>query len=167
MPDYGYAEHLIWQLGLHKRLPFLGKIWESLPTSPDITHRVGWISGCCMLIPRDKYLEVGGLNETLVFYGEEPEFGHRTRKLGYKTIYYSDAEIIHLRGVSTNKQNKEENRKEKIPDALAQDLKQYDALIELTNGYKKAINVTRLTILASRFKVLIGYSPEMFKAKSS
>lgn len=158
-PKYGYAEHFICQMGMHKRLPFLRKIWKTLPTSPDITHEVGWVCGACMMIPREKYDKVGGLNEKLEFYGEEPEFGFRTRKLGYKTLFFKDAEIIHLGGVSTKAKTK--TRKKSLED----DLREYDCLVRLTNGYDGAIKVTRITILACRIKTLIGYNREMFKKK--
>lgn len=158
-PDYGYAEHFICQMGLHKRLPILGKIWKSLPTSPNLTHRVGWVSGSCMMVRRLLYNQVGGLNEKLVFYGEEPEFGFRTRQLGFRTLYFHEAEIIHLAGVSTKK-----SQVKKVK-AFEEDMKQYESLIRLTNGFQGAINVTRLTILAARLKKMIGYETSAMDKK--
>lgn len=90
-------QHIIACYSFNKYLPFW-RIWETLDRRPDKTHRTGWVSGCCMMIPRDKYMEVGGLNENLIFYGEEPEFGYRTNKYKLVTIYYSDAYITHLGG---------------------------------------------------------------------
>lgn len=46
---------------------------------------------------------IGGLNENIEFYGEEPEFGYRSKKHHYRTIYYPNAEIIHLGGQSSSK----------------------------------------------------------------
>lgn len=147
-PKYGLTIHFVELMALHKFFPILGKIWKTLPTSPDITHEVGWISGSCMMIPRALYEKVGGLNEKLEFYGEEPEFGYRTHKLGYKTIYYHEAEIIHLGGESTKKVKK-------LKD-LEANLRQYDCLVRLTNGYSNAIKVTKLTILANQIKWLVS-----------
>jgi len=48
-------------------------------------HRVGWVSGCCMLLRRDVYKRVGGLNPELQFYGEEPELGVRLTRHRYET----------------------------------------------------------------------------------
>ena len=101
-----------------------------------------------MMIPRKLYEEVGGLNENLEFYGEEPEFGYRTQKLGYKTIYYHKAEIVHLGGMST--------KKVKELKDLETNLRQYDCLVRLTNGYDNAIKVTRLTILSCQIKWLLS-----------
>ena len=100
-----------------------------------------------MMIPRIKYLEVGGLNENLVFYGEEPEFGYRTSKKGYKTIYYSDAFIIHLGGVATK-------TKEAKPYNFEKDMKEYDSLVRETVGYKEAIQITKRTRTSLKIKKL-------------
>lgn len=132
--------------GLNKLLP-LRWICGPLDHRPDKIHRTGWVMGCCMMIPRDKYLQVGGLNENLFFYGEEPEFGYRTGRLGYKTIYYPEAEIIHLGGMATKKSKEDMHSFEK-------DIKQYDCLVSQTVGAKKAIAITKRTILSLRIKRL-------------
>lgn len=134
---------------IDKLLP-LYLISEPLDRRADSTHRTGWVAGCCMMIPRDKYKEVGGLNEKLVFYGEEPEFGYRTEKLGYKTIYYSDAYITHLGGVSS----KNEFSKLNDEDRFLTDMKQYESLVSLTVGYKAAIKTSRRTRTSLRIKRL-------------
>lgn len=141
---YGYAEHFICQLTLHKKFKLLGKIWKTLP-NPDKTHPVGWVSGCCMMIRKNLYDKVGGLNEKLEFYGEEPEFGFRTQKMGYKTIYYKDAEIVHLGGASTKPA-------ETTTKGIESDLKRYDCLVRETNGYSEAIMITHITNFANRIK---------------
>lgn len=147
-PKYGLTEHFIKQMAIHKFFPMVGKIWKTLPYSPDVTHEVGWVSGSCMMIPRYLYEKVGGLNEKLEFYGEEPEFGYRTQKLGYKTLYYHEAEIIHLGGQSTKNVGSMD---------LETNLRRYDCLVRLTNGYKTAIKVTKLTILANQIKWILEY----------
>lgn len=147
-PKYGLIEHFLQLMAVHKYFPLIGKIWKTLPYSSNVTHQVGWVSGCCMMIPRNLYLKVGGLNENLIFYGEEPEFGYRSQKLGYKTIYFHEAEIIHLKGESTKCSN--------IQTDLKEDLAQYDRMVKLTNGYSKAIKVTKLTILGNKIKSLLS-----------
>lgn len=68
-------------------------------------------------------------------------------------------EIIHLAGVSTTKAHKKRKK------TFEEDMNQYESLIILTNGYRKAINVTRLTIFACRLKCLMGFKREMFERK--
>lgn len=146
-PQWGnFLHHFVSLFRLNKILP-LHFFSELLYQRPDKTHRTGYVAGCCMMIPRNKYLEVGGLNENLFFYGEEPEFGYRTNKQGYKTIYYADAFIIHLGGVSTKSQKAEKYSFEK-------DIREYDSLIRETIGYKKAIKWNTLTLISLKVKKL-------------
>lgn len=113
----------------------------------NIPHEVGWVSGCAMLIRRKEYMLLGGLNENLEFYGEEPEFSFRAKRKGFLTYYYPYAEIIHLGGYSTPKM---EESKENQDISL----RRYTKLVELTIGYKKAILVSRIVIISCYFKYL-------------
>lgn len=141
-PEHTRLEYNLVQYSIDKILP-LRFLMSAFDRRSNVTHTTGWVSGCCMLIPAKKYADVGGLNENLIFYGEEPEFSYRTRKLGYKTIYYSDASIIHLGGASTKTQTKEEMEK---------GFKRFSALIEQTIGYDTAISRAKDRIRALRLK---------------
>ena len=105
-------------------------------------HEVGWVTGCAMMVRRKEYLQIGGLNENLEFYGEEPEFSYRAKKHGYKTFYYPFAEIIHLGGVATKKVTKRDCTTEE-KQILA--LRRYTKLVGLTLGYKKGLWIARIT----------------------
>lgn len=111
-----------------------------------------------MIIPRDKYIHVGGLNENLVFYGEEPEFGFRTDRLGYKTLYYAGASIFHLGGISTNSDNAKKNTFEK-------GIKEYDSLVSETVGYREAIAITRRTRTSLKIKRLFYKNTEFIDSR--
>jgi len=117
-------------------------------------HQVSWVVGACMLCRRDLYMKVGGLNEKLEFYGEEPEFGYRTSKLGYKTYYNPNYHIIHLGGASTKPATDSEADREKS-------LRRYSALVQQTTGYAHAINTSRITLLSYRLKYLISRRPNI------
>lgn len=145
-PRYGFMEFFICQMRLHKKFSFLRNFWKTLPTSPNITHEVGWVCGACMMIPRHLYQKVGGLNEKLEFYGEEPEFGYRTSKLGYKTLYYHESEIIHLGGGSTKQSDNKD---------LNLIFRRYSKLVKECNGYKEAIKMSRIVIATNRIKMII------------
>lgn len=132
----------------------LSKFSKYFERNPDVTHPAGWVSGCCMMIPRDKYIEVGGLNENLIFYGEEPEFGYRTYKKGYKTLYYSGASIIHLGGQSTNKEYNFEK-----------DIAQYNTLVQASVGSRKAIQITRATVTSLRIKLLFYKNKDYIRTR--
>lgn len=108
----------------------------------DVSHEVGWVTGCAMMVRRMEYMELGGLNEKLEFYGEEPEFSYRAKKNGYLTYYYPYAEIIHLGGVSTkvtSKPNKTTAEKQNLA------LRRYSKLVGLTVGYRQGLWIARIT----------------------
>lgn len=131
---------------LSKLLPsFIGR--KILPPATyswntNVPHEVGWVSGCAMLIRRKEYMELGGLNENLEFYGEEPEFSYRAKKQGYLTYYYPHAEIVHLGGVATKITTKRENS---IEEKQILALRRYEKLVGLTVGYKHGLWIARIT----------------------
>jgi GT2 family glycosyltransferase len=114
-----------------------------MPYNSTKIRRIGWVSGSCMLIRRKEYLSVGGLNENLIFYGEEPEFGYRTSQLGFVTLFYPDSEIIHLGGKSTPPKIPEEERMDR-----------YSALQKYTVGYTKAIIMSYIVIMINYIKLI-------------
>jgi len=158
MPQWGKPlQHYASLYGLDKILP-LHWICPMLDRRPNKTHRTGWVAGCCMMIPRAKYLKVGGLNENLIFYGEEPEFGYRTDRLGYTTYYYADASIIHLGGISSKANEAKKYSFEK-------DINEYDSLVTQTIGYKKAISVTKRTRTSLRVKKMFYKNKEYVQSQ--
>lgn len=157
MPEGGSLfQHFVNLYHLNRILP-LHIFCAPLRRNPDRSHRTGWVVGACMMVKRKLYEKVGGLNEELIFYGEEPEFGFRTKKLGYKTIYFSDASIIHLGGMSTNK---------KIRN-FEKDIAEYDSLIQQTIGMRKAIKVTKMTRCALKFKRFFHPNKQFFDDRIS
>ncbi|MBQ3582418.1 MAG: glycosyltransferase family 2 protein [Alistipes sp.] len=135
---------------IEKILPgFIGKILLPPATycwNCNQPHEVGWVSGCAMMIRRKEYMALGGLNEKLEFYGEEPEFSYRAKKNGYSTYYNPYVEIIHLGGYSTP-------RKTNIKEQQEISLRRYTKLIELTTGYKYGIFTSMIVLLSCYCKL--------------
>ncbi len=121
-----------------------------IPGLYEENHRVGWISGCCMLIRSDVYRALGGLNEALEFYGEEPEFCSRLSKSGYETWLVQEATIIHLGGKSSGDEHA----------AFLKDetgaMRRYTELQKCTVGIRKSIVMSRIVIVSAIFKYLIS-----------
>lgn len=69
----------------------------------DEINECGGLSGCCMMLKKSLYEEIGGMDEQFFMYQEETDWGLRTEKAGYKTIYNPNAEITHYQGVTTKK----------------------------------------------------------------
>ena len=66
-------------------------------------NECGALSGCCMMLKKSLYEEIGGMDEQFFMYQEETDWGLRTAKAGYKTVYNPNAEITHYQGVTTKK----------------------------------------------------------------
>jgi N-acetylglucosaminyl-diphospho-decaprenol L-rhamnosyltransferase len=64
-------------------------------------REVDWVSGCCMLIPRRAYEQVGGFDESFLLYAEELDFATRLRRAGWRVVFTPQLEIVHEIGVST------------------------------------------------------------------
>jgi len=65
------------------------------------SREVNLLTGACMMIRREAIEQVGLLDEDFFMYGEDVEWCYRIQKAGWKVFYYSDAEIIHLGGQSS------------------------------------------------------------------
>lgn len=126
----GNGGSIVEVLGLHKLLPdtLTQRLFPAgISLRNPVPRKVGWVSGCCMLIRTSYYQSTNGLNEELVFYGEEPEFSWRAKKNNKETWYYPDSHIVHLGGISTNK-----DWADKI------DFQSHIKLIKLTTGVRAA-----------------------------
>jgi N-acetylglucosaminyl-diphospho-decaprenol L-rhamnosyltransferase len=62
---------------------------------------VDWVSGACMLMPREAYEAVGGFDEGFPLYGEELDMATRLRDAGWTVLFTPAIEVIHEVGVST------------------------------------------------------------------
>lgn len=59
------------------------------------------VSGCCFMLSQKAAAKLFPLDENTFLYEEENIIGIKMEKLGLKTIYDTDSEIIHLGGEST------------------------------------------------------------------
>jgi N-acetylglucosaminyl-diphospho-decaprenol L-rhamnosyltransferase len=64
---------------------------------------VDWVSGCCMLVPREAFDQVGLLDEGFLLYGEELDLATRLRDAGRTVLFTPEVEIVHEIGVSTGR----------------------------------------------------------------
>lgn len=71
-------------------------------TTYDYTHNVGILSGCFMVVKGKALKEVGGLDERFFIYGEDTDWSKRFWQKGWKVVYYSDAQVIHIGGASSD-----------------------------------------------------------------
>lgn len=61
------------------------------------------LSGCCMMLKKSLYEEIGGMDEQFFMYQEETDWGIRTKNVGKKVIYNPNAVVTHYQGVTTKR----------------------------------------------------------------
>ena len=62
---------------------------------------VDYVSGACMLVRRDAFVEVGGFDESFFMYAEEVDLCYRMQQAGWQVWYQPAAGVVHLGGGSS------------------------------------------------------------------
>ncbi len=78
--------------------------------SPDETYELDAVSGSFMMVRREAYEQVGGLDEDFFMYGEDLDWCYRIQQAGWKNYYVHSTQIIHYKGESTKRSNLDEIR---------------------------------------------------------
>ena len=67
----------------------------------DTVREVGMVTGCLLLVTRETWEALGGLDERYFVYGEDADFSARAKALGARPIITPSAQIVHAKGVSS------------------------------------------------------------------
>lgn len=78
-----------------------GDYWGLTRFSPNKFCQVDWLSGACILTKKTYYNILNGFDEKIFMYMEEVDLLYRAKKLGLKTYFYPNAQIIHLGSASS------------------------------------------------------------------
>ena len=70
-------------------------------TPDDAIQRVDWVVGACLLVRRQAFEQVGGLDEGFFMYSEELDWCWRIKAAGWEIVYLPTASIIHHEGKSS------------------------------------------------------------------
>ncbi len=90
----------------------LGMVWGGNPFTRryrmlDLDHEVAadvdWVSGCCFVIRRSCWEEIGGFDEGYFMYAEDMDLCWRARQAGWEVAYEPGAVAVHVQGVSTDR----------------------------------------------------------------
>jgi len=68
---------------------------------------VGYVEGACMLVRREAYQAVGGLDEAYFMYAEDVEICYALRQKGWQVCYQPAALVVHLGGGSSQSRGPE------------------------------------------------------------
>jgi N-acetylglucosaminyl-diphospho-decaprenol L-rhamnosyltransferase len=70
------------------------------PHEYESEHEVDWAIGAILLVDRECFDALGGLDESYFLYSEETDFCLRARDLGWATVYTPEAGAMHVGGGS-------------------------------------------------------------------
>ena len=88
-------------IGLDKLFPSLGSFM--IEFDHQSTRFVDQIIGAFFMVRKETYNQLGGFDERFFLYMDEVDFSFRAKKLGYKSIYLSEAKAFHYGEVSSSK----------------------------------------------------------------
>jgi hypothetical protein len=69
--------------------------------SGEEVQQVDWLVGACLLVRREAYEQVGGLDEGFFMYSEELDWCRRVKQAGWQVVYFPGATVIHHEGKSS------------------------------------------------------------------
>ena len=75
--------------------------YKMLDTDDNAILDVDWVQGSAMLVRREVYEQIGGLDEGYVMYSEEMDWCKRAKDAGWKVVYHGQAFITHHGGQSS------------------------------------------------------------------
>lgn len=76
--------------------------------SEEATYPVDAVSGSFMMVRREAYEKVGGLDEDFFMYGEDLDWCYRVMQAGFRVYYVHTTKIIHFKGESTKRSDIDE-----------------------------------------------------------
>ncbi len=74
------------------------------------SYEVDAVSGSFMMVRREVFEKIGGLDEQFFMYGEDLDWCYRVQKTGWKVYYVHETTIIHYKGESTKRSSLDETK---------------------------------------------------------
>jgi N-acetylglucosaminyl-diphospho-decaprenol L-rhamnosyltransferase len=66
----------------------------------NLSGKIAWLLGACMLFPKAVYDEIGGFDNNFFLYGEDTDICLRLRQAGYSIAWAPDFKVDHWAGAS-------------------------------------------------------------------
>jgi GT2 family glycosyltransferase len=67
----------------------------------DRAHEVDWVTGACMLVRKEVFAQIGGLDEGYHMFLEDVDWCLRARQAGWRVRYTPRARVVHIKGFSS------------------------------------------------------------------
>ena len=94
----------------------------------DNDYETNYITGCCLLISKEKFLSLNGFDEQFNMYGEDVDLSIRAQKIGMKCYYIAESKLWHNISLSYGGQY-----------SLSKHISKFNSLIKLILKYPKEI----------------------------
>ena len=91
-------------LGLFRPANRFSRRYKLLDWDHAQTRTVDWVSGAFFLIRRDAWNAVDGFDPAYFMYMEDVDLCWRVTNAGWRVVYEPSGEIVHLQGMSTDRQ---------------------------------------------------------------
>ncbi len=75
--------------------------YRMLESDDDDITMVDWVQGSALMLRRELYWEIGGLDDAYVMYSEELDYCRRAKNAGWQVAYHGGAIITHHGGKSS------------------------------------------------------------------
>jgi GT2 family glycosyltransferase len=83
--------------GLHLLMPSAGMFARPVPGRP---IELDWLTGACLAVPRERFLQLGGFDEGFFVYNEDMAYGRQVRQAGLRQKLRTDVLVPHVGGGS-------------------------------------------------------------------
>ncbi|MEW6380380.1 MAG: glycosyltransferase family 2 protein [bacterium] len=93
---------------------FLGAYEGGYKHYNNLIREYGCVTGACLMISKNKYLEVGGLTESLAVEGNDVDFCFKLARAGYYNVYNPHCVLYHYESVSRKGKFQAAVQKERI-----------------------------------------------------
>ena len=103
---------------------YLPREIQGFPIQKDIIRNYSAVTAACLMIKKDKYLEMKGMNEKFRVAFNDVDFGIRLFKAGYYNLYTPFVELYHHESISVGR-----------PEENTRDIKEFSKEIDMM--YKK------------------------------
>ncbi len=70
-------------------------------SSPDTITHADWVSGACLIGKKRDFTDAGLFDENIFMYMDEVDFLYRARQKGYTTMFYPEAQFLHIGAASS------------------------------------------------------------------
>lgn len=96
---------ILWQyLGFDRLFPYhIHGVYRNACETAREPFLPAWVQGSCLLMRRQIYERIGGLDEALFLYAEEPDYCERALTAGWATAYLPAARVYHFESTTVSR----------------------------------------------------------------